>query len=66
MGKVQTLRVKQGSKKYKLPEALVKKYAKGDGVNLKKVHTKIHKKKIEEKEKQIKFAAEVAAQTEVH
>ncbi|ENN81887.1 WD repeat-containing protein 46 [Dendroctonus ponderosae] len=63
--KVQNLRVNKGSKKYNLPKELVEKYAKGNGVNLKKVHTKIHKKKIEEKEKQIKFAAQVAAQTEV-
>lgn len=51
--------------KVKPSEELLKKYDKGKGVNLKSVRTSIRRKKIEKKEKNIKFAIEKAARTEV-
>ncbi|XP_018569410.1 WD repeat-containing protein 46 [Anoplophora glabripennis] len=51
--------------KVKPSKELLKKYDKGKGVNLKSVKTNVHQKKIERKEKNIKFAIEKAASTEV-
>ncbi|XP_060526060.1 WD repeat-containing protein 46 isoform X2 [Cylas formicarius] len=48
-----------------IPKELLEKYSKGEGVGLKGVHTKVHRKKIEHKEKSIKFANELAARTEL-
>lgn len=56
---------KGGKKKFQIPKKWLEKHSKGEGVNLKKIETKIHKKKLEEKEKQIKFASEIAAISEV-
>ncbi|KAJ8927762.1 hypothetical protein NQ314_019766 [Rhamnusium bicolor] len=46
-------------------EKLLQKYSKGAGVSIKGVKTSIHQKKLEKKEKNIKFATEQAARTEV-
>lgn len=54
-----------GKKKLQIPKKWLEKHSKGEGVNLKKIETKIHKKKLEEKEKKIKFASEIAAISEV-
>lgn len=51
--------------KVKPSKELLKKYNKGKGVNLNGVKTTVHQKKIEKKEKDIKFAIEKAAQIEV-
>lgn len=48
-----------------IPDALLQKYDKGDGVDKSRIKTKIHKKKIERKEQNIKFASEFAARTEI-
>ncbi|XP_076258041.1 WD repeat-containing protein 46 [Rhynchophorus ferrugineus] len=52
-------------KRYEMPKETLDKYSRGEGVNISKVHTKIHRKKIEKKEDNIKFAAELSAKTEV-
>lgn len=51
--------------KVKPPPELIKKYSKGEGVQSKGVKTSIHQKKLEKKEKKLKFASEQAARTEV-
>nr|XP_023026053.1 WD repeat-containing protein 46-like [Leptinotarsa decemlineata] len=51
--------------KVKPPKELIEKYSKGEGVNVKRVRTTFHKKKIEKKEKKIKFAVDQAAKAEV-
>lgn len=51
--------------KQELPAELLKKYGKGEGVNLKGVKTSIHQKRIANKEEKIHFAVEEAARTEV-
>lgn len=56
----------KAKKRYEVPKETLDKYSRGDGVNLSKVHTKIHRKKFEEKEKNIKFATELSAKTEVY
>lgn len=48
-----------------MPKEWLEKHSKGQGVNLKKIHTKVHQKRFEEKEKQIKFATDIAAKAEV-
>ncbi|KAK9871239.1 hypothetical protein WA026_011515 [Henosepilachna vigintioctopunctata] len=48
-----------------ISKELLEKYGKGDGVDCKEIKTKIHQKKIEKKELDIKFATEQAARTEI-
>ncbi|KAK9871207.1 hypothetical protein WA026_011486 [Henosepilachna vigintioctopunctata] len=48
-----------------IPEELLEKYGKGEGLDCKEIKTKIHQKKIEKKELNIKFATEQAARTEI-
>ncbi|CAG9766722.1 unnamed protein product [Ceutorhynchus assimilis] len=52
-------------KRYKVPKEWLDKYSKGEGVNLKKVKTNVHQKRIEHKEKQIQYATDIAAKTEI-
>lgn len=51
--------------KVKPSSELIEKYSKGEGVNLRAVRTSVHQKKIEKKEKRLKFAVEEAARTEI-
>ncbi|CAH1100101.1 unnamed protein product [Psylliodes chrysocephalus] len=51
--------------KVKVPEELIEKYSKGEGVDSKGIKTSVHRKRIEKKEKNVKFAIEQAAKTEV-
>ncbi|KAL3280378.1 hypothetical protein HHI36_017866 [Cryptolaemus montrouzieri] len=48
-----------------IPQELLNKYGKGEGVDNKSIKTKTHQKKIERKEENIKFATEQAARTEI-
>lgn len=63
--KTNTKSKKEKKRRYEIPEEVLKKYSKGEEVNLKKVHTKIHRTKIEQRERNVKFATEFAAKTEV-
>lgn len=51
--------------KVKVPKQLLKKYSRGEGINKTGIKTTIHQKKIEKKEKVIKFATIQAARAEV-
>ncbi|XP_050303396.1 WD repeat-containing protein 46 [Anthonomus grandis grandis] len=63
---VKKLRPNEGKRKrFKVPTEWLEKHSKGEGVNLKKIHTKVHQKKAEEKERDIKYATDVAATAEV-
>lgn len=48
-----------------IPDAVLKKYDKGEGVDQSSIKTKLHRNKIERKEQNIKFATELAARTEI-
>ncbi|KAL1491613.1 hypothetical protein ABEB36_012185 [Hypothenemus hampei] len=57
--------MKEKRKNMKTPKEWLEKHSKGEGVNLKKLKTKIHAKKFETKEKEVKFATEIAAKAEI-
>ncbi|CAG9865230.1 unnamed protein product [Phyllotreta striolata] len=68
-GKKRIIQIPNPNPKYKgkvkPPKELIEKYSKGEGVELRNVTTSVHRKRIEKKEKNIKFSAEHAALTEV-
>lgn len=52
-------------KKKPIPKELLEKHSRGEGLNVKGVRTRVHKKKHEQKERNIQFANELAARAEI-
>lgn len=57
-----TLKTTKGSGN--IPKKTLKKYSKGEGLNIEKVRTQVHQKKLLRKEKDIQFSSQQAARTE--
>lgn len=48
-----------------IPEAIRKKYDKGEALDKTAIRTKTHQKKLDKKEQNIKFTTEISARTEI-